>query len=165
MNSIFHRTSVRSFQDKEVEDKSIQEILRAGMQAPSAGNQQPWEFYVVKNPEIRKQLAETSPFAAPAEKAPVVIIPVYRNEGLRFPEYAQIDMSIATENMWLEADRLGLGAVWLGIAPLHERMEAAAKVLKLPENKKAFALLAVGYPAKAAVQQDRYDPERIHYTA
>ena len=56
MNSIFHRISVRKYEDKPVEKEKIMEILKAGMQAPSACNQQPWEFYVVtdkeKNPEI-----------------------------------------------------------------------------------------------------------------
>ena len=47
MNSIFHRISVRKYEDRPVEKEKIMEILRAGMQAPSACNQQPWEFYVV----------------------------------------------------------------------------------------------------------------------
>lgn len=47
MNAIFHRTSVRQFQNKPVEEEKIEQILRAAMAAPSAGNQQPWEFYVI----------------------------------------------------------------------------------------------------------------------
>ena len=55
MNSIFHRISVRKYEDRPVEKEKIMEILKAGMQAPSACNQQPWEFFVVtdkENPEI-----------------------------------------------------------------------------------------------------------------
>ncbi len=55
MNSIFHRISVRKYEDRPVETEKIMEILKAGMQAPSACNQQPWEFFVVtdkENPEI-----------------------------------------------------------------------------------------------------------------
>ena len=56
MNSIFHRISVRKYEDRPVEKEKIMEILRAGMQAPSACNQQPWEFYVVTDKEkIQKQ--------------------------------------------------------------------------------------------------------------
>lgn len=51
MNSIFHRISVRKFLDKPVEQEKTEAILRAAMQAPSAGNQQPWEFYVVTDKE------------------------------------------------------------------------------------------------------------------
>ena len=47
MDAIYHRTSIRKYQDKSVEREKIEAILRAAMQAPSAKNQQPWEFYVV----------------------------------------------------------------------------------------------------------------------
>ena len=86
------------------------------MSAPSAKNQQPWEFYVVENREVLKQLGESSPFSAPAGKAPVAIVTAYREE-CDLPEFAQIDMSIMMENLWLAADEIGLGGVWLGVAP------------------------------------------------
>ena len=49
MNEIFHRVSVRKFEKKPVEQEKIMQILRAGMQSPSTGDQRPWEFYVVTN--------------------------------------------------------------------------------------------------------------------
>ena len=58
------------------------------------------------------------PYAGCAANAPVVIVPVYRKEGLIAPDFAQIDLSIAQENMWLETDAQGLGGVWIGIAPV-----------------------------------------------
>ncbi len=79
------------------------------------------------------------------------------------PEYAQIDMSASVENLLLEADSLGLGAVWLGIAPLKERMGAVRMVLNLPENPDAFAIIPCGYPQKVHAQQNRFDKQRIHY--
>lgn len=134
MESIFHRVSIRKYADKPVEDEKILQILRAGMQAPSAANQQPWEFYVVTKPDTLKALAQVHEYAGCVEGAPVAIVPVYRKEGLIAPMYAQIDMSIAQQNIWLETDHLGLGGVWLGIAPQTERMEAVRDVLHLPEN-------------------------------
>ena len=113
MSSIYHRISVRKFENGPVEKEAILEILRAGMQAPSACNQQPWEFYVVTNREKIQELSKASPYAGCAAGAPAVIVPVYRKEGLIAPEYAEIDLSIAQENMWLRADELGLGGVWL----------------------------------------------------
>ena len=53
MNEIFHRTSIRKYQNKSVEDDKIEKILQAAMAAPSAGNQQPWEFYVIKDQPLR----------------------------------------------------------------------------------------------------------------
>lgn len=162
MNSIFHRTSIRRFQDRPVEKEKVEAVLHAAMQAPSAANQQPWEFYVVTNREKIKELGATSPYAVPAAGAPVVIVPVYRKDCM-LPMYAEIDLSIAVENMWLETDAQGLGGVWLGIAPLEERMTAIEKVLSVSDGLRAFALFPLGYPAEKRPQQDRYDESRIHY--
>ena len=82
MNSIFHRISVRKYEDRPIEKEKIMEILRAGMQAPSACNQQPWEFYVVTDKEKIQKLSKVTPYTGCATGAPVVIVPVYRTEGL-----------------------------------------------------------------------------------
>jgi nitroreductase len=163
MTSIDHRISVRKYKDRPVERNKIKEIIRAGMQAPSAGNQQPWEFYVVLDPEKIKALASASEYAGSAAGASVVIVPVYRKVGLTFPDFAQIDMSICQENMWLRADELGLGGVWLGIAPLKERMDYVRKVLDLPDTLEAFSLFPVGYPDESRPQENRFHEERIHW--
>lgn len=163
MNEIFHRVSIRKYEDRPVEQEKIMKILRAGMQAPSAGNQQPWEFYVVTRPESIQALAKSHIYAGCAAGAPALIVPVYRKEGLWAPEYAQIDMAIAQENMWLETDALGLGGVWLGIAPMRERMDAVAKILELPDNVEAFSIFALGYPAEQKTQGNRFDESRIHF--
>lgn len=132
------------------------------MQTPSAGNQQPWEFYVVEDESIIQQLATISPYAGCVVHAKTVIVSVYRKE-IKFPAFAQIDLSIAQENMWLETDALGLGGVWLGVAPIQERMDAVKNILKLPEEVEAFLVFPVGYPAAFHRQQDRIDLERIHW--
>lgn len=163
MNSIFRRASVRSFQDSAVEPEKIDLLLRAAMAAPSATNQQPWEFVVVQERDVLQRLAQCSPYARCLEKAPLGFALCMRTQGLRCPEYIQIDLSAATENLLLEAVELGLGAVWLGIAPGEERMEAVRQVLSAPESIQPFALVACGYPAQPAAPAQRYDPSRIHY--
>ena len=84
-------------------------------------------------------------------------------KNIKYPEYAQIDLSACHENILLEADHLGLGAVWLGIAPLQERMEAVREVLKIPEEMNAFSIIALGYPAESKQQEDRFDSQKILY--
>ena len=133
------------------------------MQAPSACNQQPWEFYVVTDKEKILELSKATPYSGCAAGAPVVIVPVYRKEGLPVQDMAQIDMSIAQENIWLETDAQGLGGVWFGIAPVEERMEEIHSLLELPENVKVFSMFALGYPAETRPQQNRFAPERIHF--
>lgn len=162
MNSIFHRISVRKFLDKPVEQEKTEAILRAAMQAPSAGNQQPWEFYVVTDKEKLIALSQVSPYAGATKNAPAAIVSTYRKECI-LPDYAEIDLSIAMENLWLETDAQGLGGVWMGIAPLEDRMKAVEKILGIPEHLRAFALFPYGYPAEERKQQKRYDESRIHY--
>ena len=163
MDSIFHRISVRRYEDKQVEKEKLMQILRAGMQAPSACNQQPWEFYVVTDKKKIEALSKMTPYTGCAAKAPVVLVSAYRLEGLVAPAFAQIDMSIAQENIWLETDALGLGGVWIGIAPMQDRMDLVHDILKLPENVEVFSLFALGYPAESRKQQDRFDESRIYF--
>ena len=164
MADLFHRVSIRKYQDRPVEREKIVEILRAAMAAPSAKNQQPWEFYVITKKDTLEKLSKASPYAGMTANAPVAIISAYRKD-CDVPCYADIDMSIAMENLWLKTDEIGLGGVWLGIAPIEERMELVHKMLDLPENVKVFSLFAMGYPAEERPQQDRFDPERIHFMA
>lgn len=161
-DSIFSRVSIRKYQDRPVEEEKLEKLLRAAMAAPSAGNQQPWEFYIVSDKRKLEMLSKTSPYAGCTKDAQCAIVVCSRKEGLMFPDYAEIDCSIASENIWLEAAELGLGCVWLGIAPLKERMENVKKVLELPDFLEAFAIMPVGYPAEMKDQQDRFDLNRIH---
>ena len=162
MNAIFTRTSTRQFESRPVESKYIIKILRAAMAAPSAMNQQPWEFYVITDKDIISRLSQVSPYSKPAANAPVVIVPCWNTDNLKAPLMVQIDMSLAVENILLEAAYLGLGAVMLGIAPIPELMQAVAEILKLPENFKPFTIIPVGYPVNKHPQEDRYEPSRIH---
>ena len=162
MKEIFERVSIRKYTDRAVEDEKILAILRAAMAAPSAGNQQPWEFYVVRDRSKLEELSRVSPYAGCAKAAPVAIVSAYR-EKLWAPAYAQIDMSIAMENLWLACGEQGLGGVWLGIAPVEDRMRAVEEILGIPERLRAFAIFPLGYPAEERKQQDRFDESRIHY--
>ena len=161
MNSLYTRVSIRKYQNRPVEPEKTEAMLRAAMQAPSAANQQPWEFYVVTNREKLDALSRVSPYAGMTKNAPAAIVSVYRKD-CAIPAYAQIDLSISMENLWLETDAQGLGGVWLGIAPVEERMKAVEEVLDLPDTVRAFAIFPYGYPAEERKQQDRFDANRIH---
>ena len=162
MNNLYTRVSIRKYQDRPVEKEKTEAILRAAMQAPSAANQQPWEFYVVTNKDKLDALSRVSPYAGMTKNAPAAIVSVYRKQ-CAIPAYAQIDLSIAMENLWLETDAQGLGGVWLGIAPQEERMKAVENILCLPDTVRAFAIFPYGYPAEERKQQDRFDASRIHF--
>lgn len=161
MNEIFHRMSIRQYTEQPVTDEQIELLLRAAMAAPSACNQQPWEYYVVTDPALKTKLADSTPYTKPAGRAPLVIVPCYR-EDCQVPPFAHIDLSASVENLLLEADSLGLGAVWMGLAPMTQRQKMVQEMLGMPENLSPFCLIAVGYPAENRTWQDRFDPARIH---
>ena len=163
MDAIFDRSSIRRFEDREVEEDKINRILRAGMAAPSGGNQQPWEFFVVRDKEITKRLSQSSPYAGSAANATVVIVPCFKSQGLIYPELIDMDMSACIENMLVEITALGLGGVWLSIAPYNDRMSNVGEILGIGDKLKAFALIPVGYPSGSIRRTDRYEEERIHY--
>ena len=162
MNCIYHRTSVRKYKSQGVEKEKTDAMLRAAMQAPSAANQQPWEFFVVSDRQKLEALSRVSPYAGMTSHAPAAIVSAYR-VNCKIPSFAQIDMSIAMENLWLECDAQGLGGVWLGIAPVEERMRAVEEILAMPKSLRAFAIFPYGYPDEERVQQNRFDEARIHY--
>ncbi|MBR5251261.1 MAG: nitroreductase family protein [Oscillospiraceae bacterium] len=162
MNNIYTRVSIRKYQDRPVEKEKTMAILKAAMQAPSATNQQPWEFFVVTNREKLEALSKVHQYAGMTKDAPVAIVAAYRSD-CRVPAYAQIDLSIAMQNLWLETDAQGLGGVWLGIAPMEERMKDVEQIVGMPEGLRAFAIFPYGYPAEERKQQDRFDQSRIHF--
>ena len=162
MSSIFHRTSVRNYSEKKVEEEKILQMLRAAMAAPSAANQQPWEFFVVTNKEKLEELSRSTPYAGCTKNAPVAFVPCYRKDT-KYLAYAQIDMSASVENLLLEADELDLGAVWLGVAPQEDRMSEVRAILNIPEHLEVFAIVPCGYPVSEVKQQDRFEKERVHY--
>lgn len=158
---IFHRTSIRKYTSAAVEEEKIELILRAGMQAPSAKNGQPWEIYVVTSPKVIAELAGATMFTKPCTTANVVFVPCYRKESA-MPQFNHIDMSACVENMLLEADELGLGACWMGVAPKPDAMKNVTEIVQIPEHLTPFALISCGYPAEEKVQQSRFDESRVH---
>jgi nitroreductase len=165
MDTIDTRRSIRTYTDQLVENDKIEKLLRAGMQAPSAANQQPWEFLVIQDKETLDILSLMSPYSRLASKAPLVIIPLGNVDRMKIEENWQQDMSAATENILLEAVELNLGAVWLGVAPSEERMDYLSNCFDLPPNLKPFAIIAIGYPLKGSENKfvDRYDETRVHF--
>ena len=162
MNSIFNRVSIRSFKNEKVEEEKIEKILRAAMQAPSAGNQQPWEFIVVEDKNTLSNLSDMSPYAKFIKDAPIAIVVLGNTKRMRFPENWMQDLGAATENILLEITELGLGGVWATVAPLEDRMNYISDVFSLPENIKPYCVIPIGYPVLNMKAKDRYDESKIH---
>jgi len=165
MNEIFRRVSVREFTGQAVEPDKVELLLRAAMQAPSAGNQQPWEFVVVDERPVLDALVAMSPYTGPLKTAALCIVVLERSAGLRFAGDTPSDLSAATQNILLEAVALGLGACWLGTWPERDRMAVVKQALGVPEGLEPYSLIAIGYPAAGAEREaaPRYDAERVRW--
>jgi len=166
LNNILERTSIRSYLDKSVEEEKIEKLLRAGMAAPTSKNKQPWHFVVVTDKSLLQKLAEASPRAAMAAKAPLAIV-VCGNmtkalDGDARDFWIQ-DCSAASENILLAATGMGLGAVWTGAYPAKERYTAVSEVLGLPETLIPLNTIVIGYPDGDVTPKDKWKESNISY--
>lgn len=137
--AIDKRISVRAYTPRPVPDDVLMKILETGRIAPSASNRQPWHFIVVKDPERRKALSDGK-WAKFLTESPVVIAGC-GNRDLS-PEWHMIDVAIAMQQMVIAATAEGLGTCWIG--SFYE--DRVRKALKVPEEFKVVAMLALGYP-------------------
>jgi len=131
------------------------------MSAPSAGNEQPWHFVIINDRNILGEITRFHPYSGMLKKAQVAILvcvdPDSGKEG-----FLVQDGSAATENLLIAAHAKGLGAVWLGIYPLKERITGMVKLLDFPQRILPLSLISIGYPAEKVPRENRYDPTRVH---
>ena len=165
LDNILARTSIRSYQDRPVEQDKIEKLLRAGMAAPSAVDKRPWHFIVVTDKQVLQGLAQANPNAGMAARAPLAIVVCGdKTKALtRVPDYWVQDVAAATENILIAAQGMGLGAVWTGTYPVTERVEKVAAVLNLPDHIIPFCTIVIGYPEKPQAPKDKWDENNISY--
>ena len=152
---ISRRVSCRAYRTTPVPEPHIQQILEAARLAPSACNQQPWRFAVVRNPDLRRRMVEEG--FLPGIKmtwaigAPVhVVIGMERSlvthrlaASVSGVDYPWVDIGIAGEHLVLAATELGLGTCWIGwIKP-----RAVAKLVGWSAFVKPVVVITVGYPS------------------
>ncbi len=162
MDFIYKRRSIREYTDQPVREEDIKEIVRAGMNAPSAGNEQPWHFVVINDRDILARVPGVHPNAkmVPGAQAAVLVcgdLSLEKHEG-----YWVQDCSACVENMLLAAAHLGLGSVWLGVYPRQDRVKGFRELLGMPETVVPFALLPIGYPGEEKPDKDEFHEDRIH---
>jgi nitroreductase len=152
------RRSIRKFKKQSIPETTITQLLEAASYAPSAGNIQPWEFVIVRNPTIKKKLAEAAQNQAYVEEAPTIIVVCadekraslgYGTRGRTL--YCLQDTAAATQNILLTAHSLGLGTCWIGSFNEDEAKEA----LNAPEGIRPVAMIPLGYPDETPRHRSR----------
>jgi len=156
------RRSIRSYQDKDVSDEKIYDMLEAGMLAPSAGNEQPWHFIIIDDKNIINKIPDIHPYSKMILQVKKAILVCADLNHTKYEGYWVQDCAAATENILLKGVELNLGTVWLGIYPDEERVAKFKNLFKLPADIIPFSLIPVGYPAQDKKTPDRFNKSMIH---
>lgn len=162
LDAIRTRRSVRRYSNETVSNELITILLRAAMAAPSAGNQQPWRFVVVQDPNQLEAVAAQEPHGGMIAQAPLAVAVCADMRSVDHEGFWIQDCAAATQNLLLAAHALGLGGVWVGTYPREERVKGVGSVLGLPQHVIAFAVVAIGHPAERPSPVERFDPEYVH---
>ncbi len=163
MEAILSRRSIRQYTPKNVPESLITELLKAAMAAPSAGNEQPWHFIVVRDRASLDAIPKFHPYSAMLKQASVAVVVCGDLTREKFNGFWVQDCSAATENLLIAATAHGLGAVWTALYPMEDRVAGIRKLLGLPENVIPLSLVPIGYPADQPGRADRFSPDRVHH--
>ncbi len=152
------RCSVRAYEDRKVEPEKLERILEAARIAPTAKNLQPVKLLAVQSGEGLEKVGK----AANIYGAPLAIIVCADHQRAWTRPFdgkrsTDIDASILTDHMMLEATELGLGSVWICFF----KPDVLREEFSLPEHLEPVNILAVGYASGAPASPDRHDKARV----
>jgi nitroreductase len=175
LKTIKERQSVRSFLDKIIEDEILNQIIDAGIRAPTSGNLQPYSLVVVKDKDKKEIIAQKTyqKFIKNADTLIFLILDFHRigrwaklskspfamGKSLRHFLTAFHDVICCAQNMVIAAESLGIGSVFIG--NVIELSEEFQEILNLPSLTFPSALLCLGYPDKIGKRTKRLATEVI----
>jgi len=159
------RHSIRRFdKTQEIPEGDLNQILEMAIKAPSAGNRQSWDFIIVKNQEIKKQLVRAALGQSFIAQAPVVVVVCANQErsamvyGKRGSElYCIQDTAAAIQIMLLAITALGYGACWVGAF----NESAVKEIMKIPDGSRPIAIIPIGVPVKIPLSTPRISLEEL----
>lgn len=178
MEVIYGRRALRDFTSETVDQQTLQKLIGAAVQAPSAVNQQPWLFFVVRDRsllarisrEAKAHMLKTTPAGLLSHHfeellsdpkfdifygAPVLILIASNSQS----PWAVEDCSLAAQNLMLAAHAAGLGTCWIGFAQSWLGTPEGKAALNLPATCVPVAPVIVGHPKSAPLPVSRKDPE------
>lgn len=161
--TILTRRSIRQFTSKTIDEELQKKLLQSAMQAPSARNTQAWQFVVIDDRQILREISNFHPYADMLKQAPLAIAVCGDFQLEESVDYLALNCATATQNILLAAHSFGLGAVWLAIYPRKQRIKDLRNLLDLPDDIIPISLVAMGYPLETKGAVDRFNPERIHH--
>ncbi|MBE0526846.1 nitroreductase family protein [Candidatus Thorarchaeota archaeon] len=164
LEAIYSRRSIRKFVLKDIPEDDVTKILKAGMSAPTSGNQRPWQFIVIRKREMFDKFIEAYTYSRQMlPDVPVAIMVCFDKNREKYELRWQIDCANATLNMLLAAHILGYGGLWLEIFPIEERITQIQQSFGIPDTVIPFALVTIGHKAEEKTPVDRFDAGIVHY--
>jgi nitroreductase len=177
-DAIYSRRSVREFTTEPVGEATIRELIDAAIQAPSAVNQQPYAFCVVRDQNVLATISQEAK-AHMVRTTPIGLMSHHFSEVLNDQKFnifyhapvlilictvaevpwAVEDCALAAENLMLAARGAGLGTCWIGFSQAWLGTAEGKALLKLPAAYKPVAPIIVGHPKVAPPAVPRKDPE------
>lgn len=153
------RRSIRTYvANKPVERHIIEDIVDCARLAPTAMNDQPWEFIVITDKAALASIPPTLGHAEYIANAAFAVLVLARATN-----YAVEDSSAATENLLIAAQAHGLGACWVAAGVQQAYSPIVAKAFGAPEGYQLIAIVSFGYPAEAPVIEKRSLNEVLHW--
>jgi nitroreductase len=165
MEAILSRRSIRKYTKVPVSESTVEEILAGAMSAPSAGNEQPWHFIIINDRKILDEIPKVHPYSQSVKTASVAVVVCGDLKLEVYKDFWVQDCSAATENILIAVQAKGLGAVWLGLHPIPERVKGMQKLLKLPDKVIPLAVIPIGYPDEHKPVANRLNASRIHHNS
>ncbi len=161
-SAILNRRSIRKYSEKEIPAGVIDELLKSAMYAPSAMNNQAWQFVVINQREKLDEIFKIIPQEMlKSAQAAILICGDYNLE--KNIDYIQQNCSAATQNLMLWAHGVGLGSCWIGVYPTKETISGLQKIFNLPEYVIPISMVSLGYPSENPIADERYKTEKVHF--
>jgi nitroreductase len=157
LNLLNSRRSVRRWTHEPVSESDLHDILEAAMNAPSAGNEQAWQFVVLEGEVLSHYLAINRNCP---KGAPVGILVCGDLKTEKYPGYHIQDCCAAMENLLLAAHARGLGAVWTAVFP--DNVGPTRTLLELPPHVVPIGFAPIGTPVSPTQATSRFDATKIH---
>jgi nitroreductase len=166
LTAILTRRSIRDYTPHPVSAETIKLLLEAGLSAPSAFDERSTEFVVINDRKILDEIHSfnPNPKSFQLKKATVAILVCgnpAKEKDIKGQGMWLLDGAVASENILIAANALGLGAVWTAIYPFQDRIPKVQKLLNLPEQVIPLNIIPLGYPAERKMPHP-YDASRVH---
>ena len=157
------RRSIRKYTDQKVEKEKLDYIVRCALMSPSGKRINPWEFYVVTDREVLRQMVGCRTYGSGMFDTAQAAIVVALDASLT--DTWQSDGAIAAQNIWLAAADQGLGACWCQVYKREGAEDLVKKLAGIPENLTVLCVMSLGYKdeERKMYDLDKLPYQKVHY--